>query len=68
MKIRYFSDTDTALIEFSNELVEETKEISENLYIDLDGKGNLVSMTIEHAKEKANIAEVSYLQMNKIFA
>jgi uncharacterized protein YuzE len=36
MKIRYFSDTDTALIEFSNVPVSETKEISENLYIDLD--------------------------------
>jgi len=46
----------------------ETKEISENLYIDLDGRGNLVSMTIEHAKEKANISEVSYLQMDKIVA
>jgi len=65
MKIRYFADTDTALIEFSNESIAETKEISENLYIDLDGKGNLVSMTIEHAKEKANISEVSYLQMDK---
>ncbi len=68
MKIRYFSDTDTALIEFSNEPVAETKEISENLYIDLDSKGNLVSMTIEHAKDKANISEVSYLQMDKIVA
>ncbi len=68
MKIRYFSDTDTALIEFSKEPVLETKEISESLYIDLDGDGNLVSMTIEHAKEKANISEVSYLQMEKIVA
>ena len=68
MKIRYFADTDTALIEFSNESIAETKEISGNLYIDLDGKGNLVSMTIEHAKEKANISEVSYLQMDKIVA
>ena len=66
MKIRYFADTDTALIELSNEPVVETKEISESLYIDLDSKGNLVSMTIEHAKEKANISEVSYLQMDKI--
>jgi uncharacterized protein YuzE len=65
MKIRYFVDTDTALIEFSNESVEETREISENLYIDIDGKGNLVSMTIEHAKEKANISEVSYLQIDQ---
>jgi uncharacterized protein YuzE len=65
MKIRYFADTDTALIEFSNEAVAETKEISENLYIDLDEKGNLVSMTIEHAKDKADISEISYLQMEK---
>jgi uncharacterized protein YuzE len=65
MKIRYFSDTDTALIEFSSVPVAETKEISENLYIDLDEKGNLVSMTIEHAKEKANISEISFLQMVK---
>jgi len=53
------------LIEFSNVPVVETKEISENLYIDLDEKGNLVSMTIEHAKEKANLSEVSFLQMEK---
>lgn len=63
MRIRYFSDTDTALIDFSDAPVVETKEISENLYIDLDAKGNLVNMTIEHAKEKANISEVSFLQM-----
>ncbi|HJZ05886.1 MAG TPA: DUF2283 domain-containing protein [Patescibacteria group bacterium] len=65
MKIRYFADTDTALIEFSNEPVVETREISENLYIDLDEKGNLVSMTIEHAKKQANIAELIFLQMEK---
>ena len=65
MKIRYFADTDTALIEFSKGVVVETKEISENLYVDLNSKGNLVSMTIEHAKEQANISEVSYLQMEK---
>ena len=65
MKIRYYSDTDTALIEFSEAPVVETKEITENLYIDLDKKGKLVSMTIEHAKEQANISEVSFLQMEK---
>ncbi len=41
MNIRYFSDTDTALLEFSNVPVVETKEISENLYIDLDEKAIL---------------------------
>ncbi|MEI6309158.1 MAG: DUF2283 domain-containing protein [bacterium] len=66
MKIRYFVDTDTALIEFLYGSVVETKELSENLTIELDSKGNLVSMTVEHAKEKANLREVSYLQMDEI--
>ena len=65
MKIRYFSDTDTALIEFSDAPAVETKEITENLYIDLDENGNLVSMTIEHAKKQAHISEISFLQMEK---
>lgn len=68
MRIRYFADTDTAVIEFSTFPIVETKEITENLYIDLDEKGNLVSMNIEHAKEQANISEVSFLQMEKSIA
>jgi len=31
MKIKYFSDTDTALVEFSGRKVAETKEINENI-------------------------------------
>ncbi len=65
MKIKYFSDTDTALVEFSDEEVHETKEINENIYIDLDEDGGLVSMTIEHAKEQANLAELCYLQIDQ---
>jgi uncharacterized protein YuzE len=58
MKIKYFKDTDTALLEFSERGVEETREVSENIYVDLDGDGNLVSMTIEHAAEIARFPEV----------
>jgi uncharacterized protein YuzE len=65
MKIRYFQDTDTALFEFSNKPVAETREISESLYFDLDEKGNLVSMTVEHAKKQANISELIFLQVEK---
>ncbi len=65
MKIRYFNDTDTALIAFSAFAAVETKEISEKLYIDLDENGNIVSMTIEYAKENANISEISFVQMEK---
>ena len=60
MKIQYFEDTDTALMEFSNHAVAETREINENLYIDLDDQGNVVNMTIEHASEQANIREFAF--------
>jgi len=63
MNIKYFSDTDTALIEFSNQEILETKEINQNIYIDLDKNGNLVSMTIEHAKQNAALPEFSYKEM-----
>ena len=49
MKVRYFSDTDTVLMEFSDAEVAEAREINENVYIEFDKDGNLVSMTIEHA-------------------
>jgi uncharacterized protein YuzE len=65
MKVKYFSDTDTALVEFPDKEVHETKEINENIYIDLDKDGSLVSMTIEHAKEQANLSELLYQQIEK---
>ena len=60
MKINYFLDTDTALFEFSNAVVFETQEINENINIDLDRDGNLVSMTVEHAKQNANLEEIAF--------
>ena len=55
MKFRHYQK---ALFEFTDLTVDETKEINENVYIDLDADGNLVSMTIEHAKSRANMPEV----------
>ena len=63
MKIKYFTDTDTALVEFSDHQVAQTKEINENIYVDLDADDNLVNMTIEHASKQANITEVAYQQI-----
>jgi len=63
MKIKYFNDTDTALLEFSENVIKETLEISENIYIDIDEKGNVVSITIEHAKTTANLPDISYEQI-----
>ena len=65
MTIRYFSDTDTALIDFTDKAIAETKEISENIYLDVDEHGNIVSMTIEHAKESGALAELVYREIGK---
>ncbi len=65
MKVKYFSDTDTAYIEFSNQEVAETKDINENILIDLDKNGQLVGMTIEHADVQANLSEISFQQLTK---
>lgn len=65
MKVKYFSDTDTAHVEFTDKEVVETKEISENIYIDIDGNGSIVSMTIEHAKECAGLWEFSYQEISR---
>lgn len=63
MKVKYFSDTDTAHVEFIERDIYETKEISENIYIDLDEEGNVVNMTIEHAKDNAQLWEFSYQEI-----
>ena len=63
MDIKYFSDTDTALMGVLNNTIIETKEISENIYLDMDSKGNLVSMTIEHARIMAHLPDISYQQI-----
>ncbi len=65
MKVKYFEDTDTALLEFTGKPVYETREISENIYIDVDKNGNLVSMTIEHAKKNADLWEFSYQEVSR---
>jgi len=46
MKVKYFSDTDTAYIECSNQEVAEPGDINEDILIDLDKNSQLVGMTI----------------------
>jgi uncharacterized protein YuzE len=65
MKITYFWDTDTALVEFSNRKVAETKEVNENIYIDPDRSGNLVAVAIEHARQQASPPCLSYEQIEE---
>jgi uncharacterized protein YuzE len=60
MRVKYFADTDTALLEFSTNPPVETREVNKNIYLDLDSEGRVVSMTIEHAGQSANMDEFLY--------
>lgn len=58
MKLSYFGDTDTLFISFADVDVAETRDLDENTLIDLDAKGNVVAITMEHASQRANLAEL----------
>ncbi|HBI28553.1 MAG TPA: hypothetical protein DDY54_02825 [Deltaproteobacteria bacterium] len=52
-KIKYFADTDTTLLELTDKAVSEIREVSENVYLDLDAAGNMVNLTIVGFKQRA---------------
>ena len=60
MKICHFEDTDTLYITLKNGSVVETRDLDENTLIEFDAQGNLVSMTIEHARERAELPDFSF--------
>ncbi len=64
MKIKYFQDTDTLYIEFRHAEVVETRDLDENTLLDLDGDGNICGITIEHARDRAEIPAFSYEQIS----
>lgn len=63
MKIKYFQDTDTLHIEFRSAEIVETRDLDENTLLDLDEDENICGITIEHARERADIPRFSYEQI-----
>ncbi len=60
MDVRYFEDTDTLLIDFSGRKIVETRDAGEDLLLELDGDGKIVSLTVEHAGEHIDVLKLSY--------
>ena len=63
MRIRYFSGTDTLLIEFRDASVAETRDLDEDTVLDLDADGNICAITVEHASKRTDIPKFSYEQV-----
>lgn len=63
MKVRYFADTDTLLIVFRDAPVTETRDLDQNMLLDVDAEGNICAITVEHASTRAGAPEFSYEQV-----
>ncbi|MDP2811508.1 MAG: DUF2283 domain-containing protein [Rhodocyclaceae bacterium] len=63
MNIKYFQDTDTLYIEFSRKAVAETRDLDEDTLLDMDDAGNIVAITVEHARQRADIPHFSFEQV-----
>ena len=63
MKVRYFKDTDTLLIEFRDGTVTQSRDLDENTVLDLDAAGNVCAITMEHASTRADAPHFTYEQV-----
>ncbi|HEV8613390.1 MAG TPA: DUF2283 domain-containing protein [Gemmatimonadales bacterium] len=63
MKVKYFQDTDTLYIEFRSGGIVETKDLDENTQLDVDAEGRIYALTIEHARERADLQHFSFEQV-----
>ena len=63
MNIKYFQDTDTLYIEFRKDAITESRDLDEDTLLDLDAAGNIVAITVEHARQRADIPHFSFEQV-----
>jgi len=59
MKIKYFEETDTLYIEFSDRGIEESKDLDQNTTLDLDSSGNVLAITLEHASTRTDVRRLT---------
>jgi len=63
MRIVHFQDTDTLYIEFHKGEIAETRDLDENTLLDIDSDGNILALTMEHARQRADIPQFSFEQI-----
>lgn len=60
MKVQYFKNTDTLYIEFCCGEIVETRDLDEDTVIDLDAKGRICAITMEHAGQRTGVPRFSF--------
>lgn len=64
-RIQYFEDTDTLYLVFKEATVDDSRDLDESTLIEFDSDGNLVSMTVEHARERADVANFRFSRLQR---
>lgn len=59
MKVQYFEDTDTLYIEFRSGDIVESRDLDENMVLDLDAQGNVCAITFEHASNRTDVRHLT---------
>ena len=60
MEIQYFKNTDTLYIEFRKADIVESRDLDEDTVIDVDIDGNIVAMTVEHARRRTDAPNLTF--------
>lgn len=60
VRIKYFEDTNTLFIKLKDTPIIETKELNENISLELDENGRVIGLTVEHAKEQSGDLDFSF--------
>lgn len=58
MKLSYYPETDTLYIDFKDEPGADTREVAQDVVIDLNAGGGIVGVEIEHASEKVDLSRL----------
>ena len=60
MKTQYFKETDMLYIEFRPVEIVESRDLDEDTVIDLDAKGKICAMTMEHARGRTDVPHFTF--------
>lgn len=63
MKVKYFEETDTLYIEFRAGAIASQKDLDEDTLLELDAEGRVCAITMEHARNRADVPQFSFEQI-----
>lgn len=63
MIIKYFPDTDTLYIAFAEREIAETVDFNDDTVLDIDDQGNVIALTLEHARHNVDLSDISFQQI-----